>query len=368
MQQHYLLGQFLRRRYVLGEKSEKFLNASYSTDEIFVRSTNYNRTVQSALANLAGFYPSNGFTEELHWSPIPIHINNTLIHGAMSINCPKYNQLTEQLHKSAPWKKREAERQPFYDFMTRMTNYATPINGTNMGQIFDALRTDIWNKRKLPPWINSSVYDKVVHYSWSYPISDPTWTKYKTGFLLDEIIVRMKDKAQVIGHRLDPNPRLKLLIYSAHDSIVEPLLRAMRVFNHVNPPYASTLFFELHQTENSEFFVKVLYRNTTTDYASADPLVLQVEGCPGVKCSLSSFALRSVPYTMTSESYAKECGLPDLDLEIWRMKALAILFGCSTLIAFFLLVYSHAKTRHREAQLRKYRQFLAMNEPLADDE
>ncbi|MGH0131566.1 UNVERIFIED_CONTAM: hypothetical protein FKN15_065771 [Acipenser sinensis] len=70
MRQHFELGQTLRRRY------RGFLNETYSRREISVRSTDYDRTLMSAEANLAGLYPPNGsevFNPNITWQPIPVH-------------------------------------------------------------------------------------------------------------------------------------------------------------------------------------------------------------------------------------------------------------------------------------------------------
>uniref|UniRef100_A0A3Q2P2U5 Lysosomal acid phosphatase n=1 Tax=Fundulus heteroclitus TaxID=8078 RepID=A0A3Q2P2U5_FUNHE len=70
MRQHYELGQFLRTRY------KNFLNESYHRHEVLVRSTDYDRTLMSAEANLAGLYPPKGrqmFRPGLKWQPIPVH-------------------------------------------------------------------------------------------------------------------------------------------------------------------------------------------------------------------------------------------------------------------------------------------------------
>lgn len=46
--QHYRLGQYFRKRYnsLLGDK--------YSPDKVYIRSTDFDRTLMSAEANLAG--------------------------------------------------------------------------------------------------------------------------------------------------------------------------------------------------------------------------------------------------------------------------------------------------------------------------
>ena len=68
MAQHVQLGKFLRKRYVdeLG-----FLSSQYKSNEIFVISTDTNRTIQSATANLIGMFGAGarwGIGEEgMHW-------------------------------------------------------------------------------------------------------------------------------------------------------------------------------------------------------------------------------------------------------------------------------------------------------------
>ena len=54
MKQHYLLGKTLRSMYI---ENETFLSPSYHPKEIYVRSTNYNRTILSAISQLYGLYP-----------------------------------------------------------------------------------------------------------------------------------------------------------------------------------------------------------------------------------------------------------------------------------------------------------------------
>ena len=69
----YNLGKYLKDRYM---ETNPLLNSSYSRYEIYVRSTDINRTLMSAQSNLAGLYPpveSPFQLDTLTWQPIPVH-------------------------------------------------------------------------------------------------------------------------------------------------------------------------------------------------------------------------------------------------------------------------------------------------------
>ena len=51
--QHYLIGQQVRDKYI---KEKKLLSERYNPKEVLVRSTNMNRTIESALSQLVGLY------------------------------------------------------------------------------------------------------------------------------------------------------------------------------------------------------------------------------------------------------------------------------------------------------------------------
>lgn len=69
-EQHYHLGQWLRQRY------SSLLSQTYNKDEIYIRSTDVDRTLMSALSNLAGLYEpkeKDVWDPAIHWQPIPVH-------------------------------------------------------------------------------------------------------------------------------------------------------------------------------------------------------------------------------------------------------------------------------------------------------
>ncbi|PIO73951.1 histidine acid phosphatase [Teladorsagia circumcincta] len=88
MRQQYALGNVLRRRYMTG--TEPFLNSRYNSKQVYVRSTDVNRTLISAYSNIAGMFSGGeagkDFPNETKyvynahvlnwpsgWTPVPVH-------------------------------------------------------------------------------------------------------------------------------------------------------------------------------------------------------------------------------------------------------------------------------------------------------
>lgn len=71
MKQHLLFGQYLRNRY------NDTLSTYYNRNQVFARSTDYDRTLMSTYSLLSGLYPPQDyqkFDETLNdWQPIAVH-------------------------------------------------------------------------------------------------------------------------------------------------------------------------------------------------------------------------------------------------------------------------------------------------------
>ena len=68
----------------------------FIVQEIVVRSTDVDRTLMSAMSNLAGLYPPAGYWKwnaNLAWQPIPVHtvpqVEDMLL--SSHATCPRYN-------------------------------------------------------------------------------------------------------------------------------------------------------------------------------------------------------------------------------------------------------------------------------------
>nr|DBA24882.1 TPA: hypothetical protein GDO54_012479 [Pyxicephalus adspersus] len=94
--QQFELGKYLRKRYT------GFLNETYTAQEVFVRSTDVDRTLMSVQANLAGLFPPTGrqlWNPSIPWQPIPVHTipyaNDYMLHITTK-TCPRFDQLVNE--------------------------------------------------------------------------------------------------------------------------------------------------------------------------------------------------------------------------------------------------------------------------------
>ncbi|XP_007444284.1 prostatic acid phosphatase-like, partial [Python bivittatus] len=105
IQQQYELGKYLKARY------KNFLSPSYKQKEIYVRSTDYDRTIMSAQANLAGLFPpsaSEAWNRDIHWQPIPVHtvpLSEEKLLMYPNFHCPHFNELLQRVKGEATFRK-----------------------------------------------------------------------------------------------------------------------------------------------------------------------------------------------------------------------------------------------------------------------
>ncbi|XP_060005831.1 prostatic acid phosphatase isoform X4 [Lagenorhynchus albirostris] len=209
MEQHYELGQYIRKRY------EKFLNKSYKHEQVFVRSTDIDRALMSAMTNLAALFPPEGISvwnPSLPWQPIPVH--------------------------TVP----VSEDRGVHNFT--LPSWATEDTMTKLKEISELSLLSLYG----------------IH-------RQKEKSRLQGGVLVKEILYHMKSATQPLNHR-------KLIIYSAHDTTVSALQMALDVYNGILPPHASCHLTELY-FEKGEYFIEMYYRNETQH----EPHPLTLPGC-----------------------------------------------------------------------------------------
>ncbi|VDN31035.1 unnamed protein product [Cylicostephanus goldi] len=118
--------------------------------------------------------------------------------------------------------------------------------------------------------------------------------KLSTGFLTGQLLKELQDKVLGISRR-------SMALYSTHDATITSLLYNLGVSNHLLPPYTTAVLFELHKI-NEQYFVKVLFRNSTEE-----ALPLQLPSCTTL-CPWKDFVRFATPRSFhTREEFENAC-------------------------------------------------------------
>ncbi|XP_076432350.1 testicular acid phosphatase isoform X1 [Peromyscus maniculatus bairdii] len=295
IRQQLELGRFLRRRY------KAFLSPEYRREEVYIRSTDFDRTLESAQANLAGLFPEAApGSPEADWKPIPVHTvpvsEDKLLRFPMR-SCPRYHELLRESTEAADY---QEALKGWTDFLTRLGNFTgLSLVGEPLRRAWKVLDTLICQRAHgltLPSWASPDVLRTLSQISaldiraHVGPPRAAEKAQLTGGILLDAILSNFS-RAQSLGLPL------KMVMYSAHDSTLLALQGALGLYDGNTPPYAACMAFEFRgssrepeEEDGENVTVSLIYRNDT----SSPPLPLKVPGCPA-PCPLGRFQQLTAP-------------------------------------------------------------------------
>ncbi|KAE9551552.1 hypothetical protein FO519_005245 [Halicephalobus sp. NKZ332] len=317
MNQHFEQGMKIQEKYMF---ENNFLPQTYKSADIYVRSSDVNRTLMSGLSHLASLYSNSQGTHPnnphwpTNWSPIPIH---TVDHDSDSLLNPSFvclrmDELEAEQVAHKDFLAYMAAQLPFLEFISNHTGESiTSFKGFE--DFFDAIRIEKIHNMTLPSWITDSVYNQAQTFMdtcedyvyGSAGFNKPENTellKLKGGMLLKEMISNM-DTA--VGNN---GTGTKLHVYSAHDTTVAAFLRVLGAKEGVlgldQPDFAATLTVELWAGSDGTNYVKIWYAdNAPTNFRD---VTHSIGNCGGTdKCPLDTFKTRSQPYI--PDDIVKDC-------------------------------------------------------------
>uniref|UniRef100_A0A9J7XE11 Lysosomal acid phosphatase n=1 Tax=Cyprinus carpio carpio TaxID=630221 RepID=A0A9J7XE11_CYPCA len=328
MKQHFELGQFLKKRYT------GFLSEDYDRHEIFIRSTDVDRTLMSAEANLAGMFPPNGseeFNPDLKWQPIPVHtvpVDKEKLLSFPLEDCPRYTQLMNETEKT------DIFLNMTETYKVKMVRNKTGLEKANIETIwsfYDTLFCEAKHGMRPPDWVTPSVMETLkMLKNFGFQILFGIYKRKEKcrlqgGLLLDQIIKNLSNAAAP-----DSKQEVKMMVYSAHDTTVVALQEALNVFNGLQPPYASCHLIELHQEENGMFTVEMFYRNDTN---VSEPYPVSLPGC-SQRCPLQDFM--NLTREVIPQDRDKECQIRKEATDTAVIIGLAVC-GCLLFLLVLLL-------------------------------
>ncbi|KAL1007028.1 hypothetical protein UPYG_G00080930 [Umbra pygmaea] len=338
MRQHFELGLLLRQRY------QGFLNDTYDRHEIYVRSTDVDRTLMSAEANLAGLYPPNGsqvFDPKLKWQPIPVHTVPQEEERLLSFpipGCPRYEVLMNETERSEIFINMTNQ----YEDLIKLVQEKTGLKNTNIESVWsvhDTLFCEAKHNMTAPDWVTPEVMDGLT-------------TLKDFGFRILFEVYKQKEKSRLQGGVLlgsivknisestNPNSsqRRKMMMLSAHDTTIVALQSSLGVFNGQQPPYASCHIFELYLEDNGSFTVAMFYRNDTTSVLYQ----ITLPGCD-LFCPVEDFMRITKPFI--PENWEAECMVESSTKDTKVIIGLAV---CGTLLILVILLLLALLCRQQE--------------------
>ncbi|XP_055614005.1 prostatic acid phosphatase [Uranotaenia lowii] len=339
-QRHLELGQWLRNRY------RSILSDTFSVNEIYIRSTDVDRTLMSAQSNLAGLYPPlNGdvWNPSINWQPIPVHTMPEDIDAVLAAkkSCPAFDKELSRYKHSEDFQAYNKSLESMYEYVT--AHVGRKVDSLTTAQnLYSNLHIEDLNNFTLPDW-TKQVYPEPLRSisakSFAIKTNTTLLARLKTGLLIKEMLQRFQDK---VNNKLKPDR--SAWIYSAHDTTVANVLNSLRIFDLHNPPFAACVLVELYRSSSGAPYVSVFYKNTT-----AEPQALVIPNC-GQRCPLEQ--MFKVYADILPDDWKRECQISFLSLAYMEAdirsptSIISVVFLSMMAVLVVLLVVVAYRKRH----------------------
>jgi hypothetical protein len=276
MNMGFNLGKTLRQRYV---ESFNLISGNYTRKSILVRSTDFDRTLQTAQSVMTGLFPpgtgprqangSPGLTPS-YLQPVPEHtvpqVDDSLLLAYSSATCPAVSAAdrAEQAQNNAEWAQASAQWDTVKDAVqaaTQLPPSALTVNA--MFAAWDVAVCDISHNFSLPTGMqgNASLLttmQQVADFTLQHLFATLLQQQLTAGLLVADMVNRLQAaQAGAVQPGWDPSSYPKddqndtlvrlgprMYGYSAHDTTLTALLSALGVYNGPHPPYASSVVLE----------------------------------------------------------------------------------------------------------------------------
>ncbi|KAE9547666.1 hypothetical protein FO519_009122 [Halicephalobus sp. NKZ332] len=346
-QMAYLARNRLKVRYM---DKLKFLSKTYNSKEIYIRSTDVNRTIASAMSHNFGLFSENSrkgidFPDcDSCWSPgfIPIAVHTIPDHTDYTLNpdsdCPRQDDLMDLVFDGPQYKALFENKREFFKYLSE--NAGQEIEPSNIDTLYDALYIEKLYNRTWPAWVKDKEWDgrpvfdiinetNCIVEQWTNGINlDPykgvdftaEIPKIRGGTLLWSMIGHLEMKKRCLlnpeKHHCRYMSHLKYYGYSAHDTTIAALFSTLG-FRKTNfnedgyPRYTSCVtveFWRRKGVDANKFYVKFIY--WPLDEVEED-VTDEITGCKD-SCPLEKLIERSLPHKASPNPKAW-CNTPLFD-------------------------------------------------------
>jgi len=351
---HYHLGQWLRKRY------SHLLGPDYSETEVLVRSTDIDRTLMSAQANMAGMFPPTKamrWLDSFPWQPVPVHtlpLNQDSVLGEKA-DCPRAEQLLNEVLEGKEMKKILESHSELLDYISKHSGRPM-TNVMELDYLYDTLLVETIYNKTLPEWTKfvfpGGEFERLRLMLFTLSSANHQLARLKGGPFIKEMLEHwtflIEKQTKIVNHILEKKAKL-LYVYSGHDTTIATILNSLKVFNGLAPPYASAILLELLKREEGKHFVRIAYRNDT----EVAPFPLTLPGCD-VLCPLEKF--KQLTGSLVPDNWSEECSLTTstkllgsgLPFSLQLLPFVGLVICGLFLLLIITLLFSRYKSRARE--------------------
>jgi hypothetical protein len=258
MQQEYELGKHLRDRYIT---QTHLLPDHYMSDTLYVRSTDFNRTLMSAESLLYGLYPLGTGPATLPggFQPIPIH---TVPKADDNLLLPTHDQavhdaiLSKYVFTTPEWQAKTRAVEAKFAHWTAVTGMQIH-NLQEVLYLADNLRISRLYNVPVPAGLTDQDQQEIIDAgTWAF-INEMTipqnWQPIALH-LISSINNYMKTASEHTS-------TLKYVLFSAHDDTLMSMLSLFQLSATEWPPYASHMNFALYENPAHSFYIKISFND-----------------------------------------------------------------------------------------------------------
>ena len=297
------LGDRIREVYI---NKLHFLPDVYNEESIYLRSSDYIRTQESVQQLVAGgLYPKGKRPQDVTLKLRIRDPRDDLMFP--NPNCYRLRLLSKEFNKTVS----SMMQDKFKSLTKRLSNYVdnvSLVSHPSANGILDTLVAAKAHGFKLPSDIDEDILrdlEDIVVKEWFYGhMASAEVRRLGLGRLMGVIRDRMSLREK---GGIEDDEKLKLAIYSGHDTTVGPILIILNAFDNKWPPFGSAILFELFkQKESDQHFVRVKYNENT----------LELPGCQakgdhkqGDKSLCTFEAFKKIVKDQVPTDWEKECAI-----------------------------------------------------------
>jgi hypothetical protein len=251
MMQHYNLGKLLYSKY---SSMGLFNSSKLIQDQVFVESTDVQRTIQSAESQLLGLIPVD---QRRGPKPLYVMTEDTCDLYPNYVLCPRLAEIRAAVVKSEKYKEFEKNVDPLKQQLLKLMS-TTDFPGWTA--IYDVFYCRQCHNYTLPAgWtydLTQQIF-KAAADEYNILLSNREYLVLGMGPFIQRLLSEMD---QVVTEK---DSTIRYVLHSGHDTTIAPLINLLGISNGLWPDYASNLIFEIYSRTEEEkenrFSVKLLY-------------------------------------------------------------------------------------------------------------